>query len=223
MSDHDPYGDPTSVDTPAVAPTQATPAVGGGPPPGGPPPPTLGPPGGPGGDPRWWILGGLIALVAVVGLVLLLLNDDDDSTATDTTSTSVSTSTSSSTTSSSTTSTSAPSATSTTASPPPTVTPGLCESGGPDDPDYSVEVLFQAYSLRDRSCADKLGTKAAVDVLFGITGNGNGWTYRGCAESQDTDPYLDCAYTFSGGATHFKTSYSDTDGWIVFEVYQTTD
>lgn len=84
-------------------------------------------------------------------------------------------------------------------------------------------MLFQAYSLRDRACADKLGTKAAVDALFAIKGDGNGWEYQGCAQAQDTDPHLDCAYTFTGGATHLKTSYSDTDGWLIFEVYQTTD
>jgi hypothetical protein len=83
--------------------------------------------------------------------------------------------------------------------------------------------MFQAYSLRDRACADKLGTKAAVDALFAIKGNGSGWEYQGCAEATDTDSYLDCSYAFTGGATHFETSYSDTDGWVIFEVHQTTD
>ena len=82
--------------------------------------------------------------------------------------------------------------------------------------------MFQAYSLRDRACADKLGTKAAVDALFAIKGNGSGWQYQGCGNAQTTDPYLDCAYTFTGGATHFRTSYNDTDGWVISEVYQTT-
>ncbi len=228
MTDHDPYGDPTRVDTPPVAPAHVVPATPGGPPPGGPPPPTAGPPSGRGRDPRWWILGGLVALVAVVGITLLAVGGGNDSTAADGSSTTLeSTTTASSTTSSSTsTSTSTSSTTSTTSTtlaPPPTVTPGLCASGSPDDPDHSVEVMIQAYSLRDRACADKLGTKAAVDALFAIKGNGSGWQYQGCSETEDTDPYLDCAYTFTGGATHLKTSYSDTDGWVIFEVHQTTD
>lgn len=218
MADHDPFGDPTRIDTPPVAPTQVVPAAAGGPPPGGPPPPTIGP----GRDPRWWILGALAALVAIVGIALLLVSGGNDSASTGATSTLAGATTSSSTTTT-VPSTTSSSTTSTTASPPPTVTPGLCESGGPDDPDHSVEVLFQAYSLRDRACADKLGTKAAVDALFAIKGNGDGWEYQGCAASADNDPYIDCAYTFTGGATHFKTSYSDTDGWMTFEVYQTTD
>jgi hypothetical protein len=37
------------------------------------------------------------------------------------------------------------------------------------------------------------------------------------------DPHIDCAFTFEGGATHFKTSYSDTDGWVIFDVYQLAD
>lgn len=222
MADHDPYGDPTRVDTPAVAPTQVVPAVTGGPPRGGPPPPTAGPPAGRGGDPRWWILGGLLLLVAIVGIALLVAkNSSSTSTAASSTTSLESTTSSSSTTSPSSTTTS--STTTTTQAPPPTVTPGLCASGAPDDPDHSVEVLFQAYSLRDRPCADKLGTKAAVDALFAISGNGKGWEYQGCGNGQNTDPYLDCVYRFTGGATHFKTKYSDTDGWVIFEVSQTTD
>ena len=224
MPDQDPYDQPTRADLPAVDPTRAMPAAGG--PPGGRPPrPTPGPPSG-GGDPRWWILGGLAALIVIVGIVALLLaGDDDGDAAADTTTTSLE----STTTSSSTTSTTEPvttteaTTTTTTEAPRSTVAPGLCQSGGPDDPDTSVQVLYQAYTLDDRVCAYQLGTEGAVDTLFAIPGRGRGWTYQGCNVGDDADPYIECAFTFDGGATHFRTNYRETDGWIVFEVYQTVD
>ena len=32
-----------------------------------------------------------------------------------------------------------------------------------------------------------------------------------------------CSYRFEGGSTTFRMSYSDDDGWTVFEVFQTAD
>jgi hypothetical protein len=224
MADQDPYGDPTRVDVPVADPTQAMPATTGGPPTGGGPPRNEGPSARP-PNRRGWILAGLFALVLLVGLAALLLSDDGPSATvtTDTTATTLEDTTSSSTTAS--TATTAPSTTAptTTTAPPATVAPGLCTSGGPDDPDSSVEVLYQAYVLDDRPCAEQLATPEAVDSLFAIPGHGGGWVYQGCTEQADPDPYMDCAFTFSGGATHAKASYSDTDGWVVFDVYQTTD
>jgi hypothetical protein len=222
MTDQDPYGDPTRVDTPVTDPTQAMPAAAGGPPTGGPPPPTSGPPDEPGGR-RGWILAGVFALVLLIGLAILLLSDDDETT-TDTTTTS--TTLEETTTTASTTTTEGPTtteSTTTTEATPATVAPGLCTSGPPDDPGQSVQVLYQAYTLDDRECADQLGTEDAVDALFAIPGDGQGWEFQGCTDQDEPDPHTDCAFTFTGGATHFRTNYSDTDGWVVFEVFQTAD
>ncbi|MEX2294542.1 MAG: hypothetical protein WD691_12195 [Acidimicrobiales bacterium] len=223
MTDQDPYGRPTRADLPAVDPTRAVPTTGG--PPGGRPPrPTAGPPGG--GDRQWWILGVLAALILIVGLVALLLSGNDDSSSTaDTTTTSAesTTTTSSTSTTVESTTTSEESTTTTSESPRSTVAPGLCRSGESDDPDTSVQVLYQAYTLDDRVCAYQLGTQEAVDTLFAIPGRGGGWTYQGCTEGEDDDEHIDCAFTFDGGATHFRTSYTDDDEWIVFDVYQTVD
>lgn len=234
MTDQDPYGDPTRVDVPVTDPTQAMPTTSGGPPTGGQPPYTPGPPGPPGGrgpgqpDRRWWILAGLFALVLLIGLAALLLGGDDaeETSTTDTTSTTsttleeTTTTSSSATTSSSTTSTST---STTTTTPPATVAPALCTSGEPDDPDHTAVVLYQAYALDDRGCAEQIATNSAVDTLFAIPGGGSDWEYQGCTEQDEPDPHLDCAFTFPGGATHFRESYSDTDGWVIYEVYQTTD
>lgn len=223
MPEEDPYGDPTRVDVPPTDPTQAMPATAGGPPTAGPPPPTSGPPEEP-GDRRGWILAGVFALVLLIGLAVLLMSDDDETATTDTSTTTTTlaeTTTSSSTTTEPTTTTATPSTT--TGATPPTVAPGLCTSGAPDDPDKSVQVLYQAYTLDDRECADQLGTEEAVDTLFAIPGDGEGWEYQGCTDQEVPDPHTDCAFTFTGGATHFRTNYSDTDGWVVFDVYQTTD
>mgnify|MGYP001608848580 CR=1 FL=1 len=228
MTDPDPYGDPTRIDvpvtqaTPSTAdPTQALPVTPGGPPPGG-PPPVMGPPPG-GGDRGWWILGGLLALVLLIGLAALLLGGDDDEAADATTTTSTTeatTTTSSTTTTEATTTTAAPT---TTEAPPPTVAPAKCVSGAPDDPSSSVEVMYEAFTLDDRDCAEKLATTDAVDALFAIPGDGSDWVYQGCTEEEVPDPHLNCAYTFPGGATHFRTSYNDVDGWVIYEVFQTTD
>ncbi len=223
MADHDPYGDPTRIDVPAADPTMALPATGG-PPPGGPPPPTGLPPGGR-PDRRGWLLAGLLAAVVVVGLLAFALDDDEEDATSDatTTTTAVESTTSSSASSTTEATTTTASTTTTTESPAPTVAPGLCTSGAPDDPDHSVQVLYQAYTLNDRDCAEQLGTPSAVDELFAIPGGGGGWQYQGCTEQTDPDPHLDCAFTFTGGATHFRTNYSDIDGWVVFDVYQIAD
>ena len=226
MTDHDPYGDPTRVNMPTPGPvddpTQAMPATAGGTPAGGPPPPVMGPP--PGADDRrgWILLGVLGSLVLILALALFLLSRDDDTdtaTADTTTTSSDNTTTSSSTTSSSSTS----SSTTTTAASPATVVPAQCTSGEPDDPGYSVTTIYKAFTLRDRDCADKLGTTDAVDDLFKIPGKGSDWQYQGCDEEMVPDPHFNCAYTFPGGATHFRTSYNDVDGWVIYDVFQTTD
>lgn len=222
MTDRTPDGDATQVDVPVTDRTMAMPAVAGTPPGGGSPPPA-GPPDRP-GDRQWWIIVGLLIAILLVGLAILLLDDDDDETATTDTST---TSSVVDTTTSSTTTTVAPttteSTTTTTEAPPPTVAPALCTSGPPDDPGASVQVAYEAYTLGDLECASQLGTAEAIDTLFSIPGGGGGWTYQGCTEQDVPDPHIDCAYTFPGGATHFKTSYSETSGWVIFEVYQTAD
>lgn len=224
MTEQDPYGDATRVDVPVTDPTVAMPAAAGGGPPGSPPP--TGGRSGDGPDRRSWILAALLVAVVLAGLAALLLGgDDDESTTTTTTTTSTTvadtSSTSSSSTTASSTTTSAP--TTTTTAPPVTVAPALCTSGEPDDPDHSVQVLYQAYTVRDRDCAEAIATNDAVDTLFSIPGYGDGWEYQGCTEQELPDPHLDCAYTFTGGATHIRIRYSETDGWVAYDVYQTAD
>lgn len=216
MTDHDPTGDPTRVDVPVTDATQAMPAVVGGPPP--PPAPPPGPPTESGGN-AGWILAGLLALVLLVGLAVLLLNDDDDASTSNTTTTSLLEDTTTTSTTEATTTTVAP----TTTAPPSTIAPSACTSGAPDDPDASVEVLYQAFGARDRACADELATEEAVDALFSIPGTGSDWQFQGCEEQDLPDPHVDCAYTFTGGATHFLTAFSAIDGWVIYEVFQTAD
>lgn len=223
MTDRPPDGDATQVDVPVTDRTMAMPAAAGTPPSGGSPPPA-GPPDRP-GDRQWWIIIGLLVAILLVGLALLLLDDDEDETATTDTSTtsSVVDTTTSSTTTTTVATTTTEATTTTTEAPPPTVDPERCTSGPPDDPGASVQVAYEAYTVGDLECASQLGTAEAIDTLFSIPGGGGGWTYQGCSEQDVPDPHIDCAYTFPGGATHFKTSYSETAGWVIFEVYQTAD
>lgn len=222
MSDHDPSGDPTRVDTPVTDPTMAMPAATGAPPPVG-RPPTGQPPAEP-PDRRPWIIVGILALIVAAGLAVLLLQDDDEAASRDSSTTSstvedtTTTSEATTTTSSTTTTTAA-----TTTSPPATVAPELCVSSDPDEPEPTAEVLYQAYTLGDRGCAANLATSEAVDQLFAIPGAGGGWTFAGCFDQEDPDPHTQCSFTFDGGSTSFRMSYSDTEGWTVYEVFQVAD
>jgi hypothetical protein len=221
MSDHDPLDEPTRADTPVSDPTMAMPASAGGPPPVDPPPP---PPDEPPPPRNWrpWILGGLAALVVALGLALVFL-DDDETTTTDSTTTTEETTTTEATTTTPapTTTTTAP--TTTTTSPPSTVDPARCVSSGPDEPEPTAEVVYEAFTLGDRACAGNLATAEAVDQLFSIPGAGAGWTFEGCVPQDVPDPHTLCSYRFEGGSTSFRMSYSDTEGWTVYEVFQVAD
>jgi hypothetical protein len=222
MSDHDPYGEPTRVDTPVSDPTMAMPAATGAPPP--PVPPATGEPPAEPPDRRPWVIAGLVLAILLLGLVLFLLSDDDDDT-----STSASTTTTSSTTTSSTTTTTAPPTTTTTAptttttATATTVDPARCVSSAPDDPGTTAQVVYDAYVLDDRSCAGNLMTADAMDQLFGIPGRGGGWSFMGCEDVEDPDPQTWCSYRFEGGSTTFRMAYGEAEGWTVYDVFQTAD
>ncbi len=221
MSDHDPLDEPTQVDTPVTDPTMAMPAAAGGPPPVDPPPPSDEPP--PPRDWRPWILGGLVALVVALGLALLFLNDDDTTTSTDSTTTTEETTTTEATTTTTAPTTTTTALTTTTTSPPSTVDPARCVSSGPDEPEPTAEVVYEAFTLGDRACAGNLATAEALDQLFSIPGAGAGWTFEGCVPQDVPDPHTLCGYRFEGGSTSFRMSYSDTEGWTVYEVFQVAD
>jgi len=222
MSDHEPEGDPTRVDAPVTDPTMAMPAATDGPPPPGEPPPTDEPPS---PDRRRWILAGLVALIVVLGIALLILDDDEEtaspSSSTTTTTEETTTTEATTTTTASTTTTTA--STTTTAAPSSTVPPGQCVSSGPDDPEPVAQVVYQAFTLDDRACAENLATSEAIDQLFAIPGAGAGWTFEGCIDQDDPDPHTLCSYRFEGGSTSFRMSYSETEGWTVYEVFQVAD
>jgi hypothetical protein len=197
------------------------PAATDGPPPPGEPPPTDEPPS---PDRRRWILAGLVALIVVLGIALLILDDDDETaspSSSSTTTTEETTTTEATTTTASTTTTTA--STTTTTAPSSTVPPGQCVSSGPDDPEPVAQVVYQAFTLDDRACAENLATSEAIDQLFAIPGAGAGWTFEGCIDQDDPDPHTLCSYRFEGGSTSFRMSYSETEGWTVYEVFQVAD
>jgi hypothetical protein len=221
MSDHDLPGDATRADTPVRDPTMAMPSAADGPPPSDEPPPTDEPP--PPPDRRPWILAGLVALIVLIGLALLVLDDDDEDVASTASSTTTSAAAADTTTAQSTTTASTATTTSTTASSPSTVPPGECVSSGPDEPEPVAQVVYEAFTLDDRACAENLATADAINQLFSIPGAGAGWTFEGCVDEDDPDPHTLCSYRFEGGSTSFRMSYSDTEGWTVYEVFQVAD
>ena len=107
--------------------------------------------------------------------------------------------------------------------PPATIDPARFVTSSPDDPDTTAELVYDAFTVGDRACASNVMTASALDQLFGIPGAGGGWTFMGCQDVEDPDPQTQCSYAFTGGSTTFRMNYSDTEGWTVFEVFQTAD
>ena len=158
-------------------------------------------------------------LSVLVALAVAGCSDDDDDTASDDTTVSSSTTTSQPTTTSTT------AAPTTTAAPAPTETipPAQCDpKTDPGTPALPAETFYRAWRIGDRSCAEKLGTQAAVDELFELEPKGPDWEFQGCTAGDEPDSG-DCAFTYEGGATHFTIVYSATDGWSITEVFQVAD
>jgi hypothetical protein len=222
MVDHDPADDPTRLDVPAVdEPTAAMPAAAGGPPPVDPPP--TGEPPAPPPDRRPWILAAVLGLIALVAIAALLIGGGDDDATVTTTTTEATTTTTEATTTTTEATTTTTEATTTTAAPPTTIDPARCADFVPNDPAPTAELLYEAYTVGDRACAEQQGTPDAVDTLFAIPGGGGGWTFEGCTEEEIPDPHLLCAYSFEGGSTGFRLNFSPTLGWVVYEVFQVAD
>ena len=179
----------------------------------------------------------LLAVLAVASVALASCGDDDATTAptteaddggttsttqgTTTTEASTTTTAEGTTTTAPTTSTTAP--TTSTSATPTTIDPARCVSSAADDPDPTAEVVYEAYTVGDRSCAGNLATADALDALFAIPGGGGGWSFEGCSEQASPAPHTLCSYRFEGGSTGFRMDYSETEGWTVYEVFQVAD
>ena len=220
--------------------TQPTPTL----PPDGPEPPDA-------PDWRAIVIGTLTALTTLLVLVLLLVRssgdgadvvtDDRTTTTVSTTSIAPTTSSSSTTTSSTTTTTSpttsAPPATipgspststttsSTTTGPPPTIALARCTGRtGPGRPEPVAEVFYDAWTIRDRTCAEQVATEEAIEDLFVYDGSDADWTFVGCEDTSAAEDRLaDCRFDYRGGSATFGLHHDVVDGWEVTTVTFTVD
>ena len=96
-------------------------------------------------------------------------------------------------------------------------------SSDADDPDTTAEVVFEAYTVGDRDCASNLMTADGARPAVRHPGRRRRVEFMGCEDVEDPEPQTLCSYRFEGGSTTFRMNYSDTDGWTVFEVFQTAD
>ena len=222
--------------------TQPTPTL----PPDGPEPPDA-------PDWRAIVIGTLTALTTLLVLVLLLVRssggdgddvvtDDRATTTVSTTSIAPATTSSTSTTSSSTTTTtspptSAPPATipgspststttsSTTTGPPPTIALARCTGRtGPGRPEPVAEVFYDAWTIRDRTCAEQVATEEAIEDLFVYDGSDADWTFVGCEDTSTAEDRLaDCRFDYRGGSATFELHHDVVDGWRVTTVTFTVD
>jgi hypothetical protein len=169
-----------------------------------------------------------MAAIALVAVLLLVLagDDDEDDVAGDATTTVPTTLESTTTTEATTTTTEATTTTlSDTAVPPVTADPEQCDEAGanPLDPDPAAQAVFQAWERGDEACARLLMTDDAFDELFARDGSGATDVFQGCEEQADPEPYVDCAFTYEGGATHYLMRFSPLAGWTVYDITQVAD
>ena len=66
--------------------------------------------------------------------------------------------------------------------------PGPMRISAPDDPDTTAEVVYDAYTVGRPRLRVEPDDRDALDELFGIPGAGGGWTFMGCEEVEDPDP-----------------------------------
>jgi hypothetical protein len=170
-----------------------------------------------------------MAAIALVAVLLLVLagDDDEDDVAGDATTTAPTPLESTTTTDDTTTTTEATTTTlpSDTAVPPVTADPEQCDDAGsnPLDPAPAAQAVFQAWERGDEACAQLLMTDDAFDELFARDGSGATDVFQGCEEQADPEPYVDCAFTYEGGATHYLMRFSPLAGWTVYDITQVAD
>ena len=107
---------------------------------------------------------------------------------------------------------------------PPSTRPDACRPA-PDDPDTDGGGrVRRLHRSDDRACASNLMTAAALDQLFAHPRRRRRVDVQGLPGRSTTPTRRRCAATrFEGGSTTFRMNYSDTDGWTVYEVFQTAD
>ena len=144
-------------------------------------------------------------------------NDDGETPSTTTSSTLPTTTESTTTTSDPTTTTEA--TTTTTTAPPPTIAPARCVGAdGTDDPDDTAIVFYDAWTIDDVGCAERVATDGAIDTLFAANGSGADWSFEGCAGDLLGDDPVECAFRYEGGAAFFEMQVDGDDRWEVADV-----
>ncbi|HEV2069822.1 MAG TPA: hypothetical protein VGR26_08515 [Acidimicrobiales bacterium] len=175
----------------------------------------------------WWILG-VVGVILVIAIVYLLADGDDGGgvvASLDTTTTTVVTATTTPSAVPSTARTrSAPQTTATAALTPMTVAPGRCTGTiAPDQPEPVAMVLYEAWTIADRGCAERVATDAVVDELFDASGAGASWDFQGCMAISEPEPYVDCAFTYEGGSAHMTLVFGEIEGWLVTDIGYVAD
>lgn len=136
----------------------------------------------------WWVLG-VVGAILLAGTVYLRTDGDDDGeavSALDTTTSNTSTTqVSSTTTSVAAPSTAphrtAPETTDPAAPEPAVVAPARCTGNtAPDQPEPVAMVLYEAWTIADRGCAERVATDTVVEGLFDVSGAGASWDFQGC-------------------------------------------
>ncbi len=176
-----------------------------------------------------WLLG-VVAAILLVGIVYLLTDGDDDgetvaSLESTTTSTTVVTATTASSAVPSTARPrSAPKTTVTAAPTPMTVAPARCTGTiTPDQPEPVAMVLYEAWTIADRGCAERVATDTVVEGLFEVSGAGASWDFQGCLAISEPEAYVDCAFTYEGGSAHMTLAFGEIEGWLVTDIGYVAD
>lgn len=76
-------------------------------------------------------------------------------------------------------------------------------------------MFYEAWTVADRGCAERIATPEAVDELFRFDGSDAGWSFEGCVEDEEAEePHSDCLFRYEGGTAVFEL-HGDLSGWTV--------
>lgn len=79
--------------------------------------------------------------------------------------------------------------------------------------------FYDAWTVNDRACAEKIATDEAVDTLFMIDGSEAQWEFQECTiDEQTADRDTVCSFRYEGGTARFALHRVPVDGWELYDV-----
>jgi hypothetical protein len=94
-----------------------------------------------------------------------------------------------------------------------------------------AETFYEAWQVRDRGCAESIGSAEAIDALFALDGSNTEGMLEACDPGDEIDgdeggngaggsaaPVSVCTFRYEGGSALFDLRFGATVGWQVTAV-----